>query len=54
VRAKFADALFAWRQAQQRPVDDTSYIEQFAVMATALTQPAGILRALSREVVRTI
>jgi hypothetical protein len=54
VRAKFAAALSAWRQAQQGPVDDISYIEQFAVMATALTRPAGIVRALGRELVRTI
>ena len=53
VRAKFADALSAWRQAQKGPVDDIAYIEQFAVMATALTGPTGILRALGREVVRT-
>jgi hypothetical protein len=54
VRATFADALSAWRNAQQGPVDDIAYIEQFALMARALTRPTGIVRALGRQMVRTI
>jgi hypothetical protein len=54
VRAKFADALRAWRRAQDAAVDDVSYIGQFALMATALTLPGDILRALDGQTVRKL
>jgi hypothetical protein len=36
VRAVFADALLAWRSAQEVPVDDVAYISRFASMARTL------------------
>jgi hypothetical protein len=54
VRAKFADALCAWHHAQDVQVDDVSYIERFALMATALTLPGDILRTLDGQTVRKL
>lgn len=53
VRAKFADALHAWHQVQDSPIDDISYIERFALMATALTRPGDIFQTLDGRAVRT-
>jgi hypothetical protein len=39
-------STFAWRQVQEVPIDHVSYIERFALMATALTRPGNILRVL--------
>jgi hypothetical protein len=49
VRAKFADALHAWRSAQEAPVDDAAYISRFASMARALTHPEETLQALKAQ-----
>lgn len=54
VRAKFADALNAWRSAHEARVDDVAYISRFASMARALTHPEEIFRALNDQAVREL
>jgi hypothetical protein len=52
VRAAFADALEAWRSAQEDLVDDAAYIRRFASMARTLTHPEEIFRALDNQAVK--
>lgn len=52
VRAAFADALRAWRSAQDATVDDAAYISRFASLARTLTHPEEILRALKDQAAR--
>jgi hypothetical protein len=52
VRAAFADALEAWRSAQEDSVDDAAYIGRFASMARTLTHPEEIFRALDNQAVK--
>ncbi len=54
VRAAFADALRAWRSAQDATVDDAAYISRFASMARTLTHPQEIHRALNDQAVREL
>ena len=44
VREKFSNAMLAWRQSQEMEPDDISFIERFALMATALTRPGTSTR----------
>jgi hypothetical protein len=54
LRAKFADALRAWRWAQEAPVDDAAYISRFASMARTLTHPEETFRILHDQAVREL
>ena len=54
VRAKFADALHAWRSAQEDLIDDAEYISRFASMARTLTHPEEILQALNDQAMREL
>ena len=54
VREKFSNAMLAWSQAQDIEPEDVPFIERFALMATALTQPGDIGRALDAEVPRVL
>jgi hypothetical protein len=54
VRDKFSHAMLAWSQAQEPEPDDPSFINRFSLMATALTQPGNIQRALDAEAPRML
>lgn len=54
VRESFSDAMCAWSRAQDPPPGDVPFIERFALMATALTGPGDIHRALDAEMPRTL
>jgi hypothetical protein len=54
VREKFSNAMLAWRQSREMEPDDISFIERFALMATALTRPGDIHQALDAEVPRML
>jgi hypothetical protein len=49
VRTRFRAAMRAWRSAQPNPVDDRSYVNQFASMARAPSHPLEVLRALDGQ-----
>ena len=54
VRDKFSSAMLAWSQAQEPEPDDPSFIDRFSLMATALTRPRDIQRALNAEMPRLL